>query len=382
MVLAIAACSSNAGSTQAPPSIQTGDGSQPASTRSQGTFSPTGSMASIRHGQTATLLPDGRVLIAGGTYDGSAEVYDPKTGTFSPTGSMTTGRVYPTATLLPDGRVLIAGGGGQVSPVLASAEIYDPKTGTFSPTGSMALPRLGQTATLLSDGRVLIAGGTGQSGNIASAEVYDPKTGIFSPTGSMSAARWCHTASLLSDGRVLIAGGSVDAYGQSLASAELYDPKTGTFSPTGPMSAARENATASVLSDGRVLIAGGGNLLGRYPNLASAELYDPKTGTFSPTGSMTRARAGHTATVLSDGQVLAAGGIGGSAYSSSADYSSEYTATAELFDPETGVFTFVGSMTTHRSEHTATLLSDGRVLLAGGLGGGSGLQASADLYQP
>jgi hypothetical protein len=150
---------------------------------------------------------------------------------------MTTTRFFHTATLLADGRVLVAGGYDSHYAPLASADLYDPKTGTFSPTGSMAGARGLHTATLLSDGRVLIAGG-GPWGSmlltasyLASAELYDPKTGTFSPTGSLATARAWHTATLLADGRVVIAGGAGSAF---LASAELYDPKTGTFSPTGP----------------------------------------------------------------------------------------------------------------------------------------------------
>ena len=148
-------------------------------------------------------------------------------GTFSPTGSMETARSSPTATALPDGRVLIAGGAsGQAesSVALASAELYDPATGTFSPTGSLATARNGHTATLLSGGRVLITGGYDGSGYSVSAELYDPATGTFGPTGSMTDARTYHTATLLSDGRVLIAGGGTydgDRW-TMLAAAELY----------------------------------------------------------------------------------------------------------------------------------------------------------------
>jgi hypothetical protein len=237
---------------------------------------------------SATLLNDGRVLIArGADLSQPSLLYDPSTNAFATTGSMTTARVGQTATLLSDGRVLIAGGFGvQGGPLvgLASAELYDPKTGKFSPTGSMTTARVGQTATLLSDGRVLIAGGATAdiiAGKmLASAELYDPKTGTFSPTGSMITARGVQTATLLSDGRVLIAGGSDlrliaggsdspgdSLAGGSLASAELYDPTTGRFSPTGSMTTARVDQTATLLSDGRVLIAGGSD--------SSAELYQP-----------------------------------------------------------------------------------------------------------
>ena len=166
-------------------------------------FSPTGPMITPRSDQTATLLPDGLVLIVGGYDNGLAlatsELYDPGTGIFSPTGSLANARYYHSATLLPSGRVLIAGGQDGTN----TAELYDPKTGTFSPTGSMAIERLLQSATLLPNGRVLVACGTDD----ASAELYDPATGVFSPTRSMLTVRQHATATLLPDGRVLIAGG-------------------------------------------------------------------------------------------------------------------------------------------------------------------------------
>jgi hypothetical protein len=176
------------------------------------------------------------------------------------------------------------------------------------------------------------------------------------------------TATLLSDGRVLITGGMTG--GGAVASAELYDPKTGTFSATGSMATSRYGHTATLLSDGRVLIAGGWNGGG---NVASAELYDPKSGIFSSTGSMATARYGHTATLLSDGRVLIAGGVnryGG------------YASSVELYDPKTGAFNSTGSMATARYGHTATLLSDGRVLIAGGVNRYGGYASSVELYDP
>jgi hypothetical protein len=189
-------------------------------------------MKSARENATATVLPDGRVLIAGGWVSGigfpgiplaSAEMYDPAAGTFSPTGSMNAAREFAVATLLPDSRVLIAGGEG--SAPLASAELYDPKTGAFAPTGSLAVARDRAAATELPDNHVLIVGGdTG-----GTAELYDPATGKFSSTGSTSAFRTFATATLLRDGRVLVAGGSggavvVPLVASTLASAELFMP--------------------------------------------------------------------------------------------------------------------------------------------------------------
>jgi len=301
-------------------------------------------MGTARAFFSATLLVDGRVLVAGGgpaqwSLPGpdlaTAEIFDPKTGKFSPTGSMTTTRQAHTATLLRDGRVLIAGGNDKADHAVATAELYDPRTRKFSPTGSMATARGYQTATLLADGRVLIAGGdpdgwNGSGSIIASAEIYDPRTGTFTTTGSMIGRRSWHAAALLTDGRVLVTGG--DDRSSELASAEIYDPRTGTFTTTGPMATPRVYTTATLLADGRVLVAGGG---GDYTNrqfLSSAEIFDPKAGTWTATGSMTEARTWSADVRLKDGRVLVTGGYGDLAP----------LASAELYDPIAGTFSPAG----------------------------------------
>jgi len=327
-------------------------------------FKATGSMGTARVGAAATLLKDGRVLVAGG-WLATAELFDPATGTFAPTGSMQMART--TATLLNDGKVLVTGGLDVNGNALTTAELYDPANGTFAPTGSMQAGH--EAATLLSNGKVLMTGGKDVNGFfLAMAELYDPGTGSFAPTGSMGTARGGFSTTLLKDGRVLVAGGFDDSL-NNLATAELFDPVRGSFVPTGRMVNAREVHSATLLSTGKVLVTGG--LDSNARTFVAAELFDPASGSFSPTGSMQSAHYSHSATLLNDGRVLVTGG---------ADSSNHATATAELFDLSTGTFTLTGSMTTARESHGATLLNDGRVLVTGGFDGFSTL-ATAELYQ-
>ena len=361
----------------------------------------TGNLNVARSLHTATLLPDGRVLVVGGRGAGlvaldSAEVYDVATGKWSVTGGLVKPRVMHTATLLPNGKVLVVGGDGSGEPPDfgrgATAELYDPATGMWALTGSMGSVRSWHAATLLQDGRVLVAGGF-HSDNVKTAELYDPATAAWMPTGDLNVARYGHTATTLLDGSVLIAKGSNDGdLAFTLWSAELYDPTSGTWrlidDPTHYASVFHTATllsdhyssvfhTATLLSDGKVLFTGGypGNEgQGNPTTLALSELFDPISGTWAIVGDLNEARDSHTATLLPDGQLLIAGGF---------DYNiGQYPGGTELYDPATATWMTAASLRTPRSGHTATLLPDGSVLVAGGETGlyGSITLGSAELY--
>jgi N-acetylneuraminic acid mutarotase len=329
-------------------------------------WSYTGNLNTARFDDTATLLPSGRVLVVGGSYGGpiyalTAELYDPTAGTWSSTGSAefnlssVLGSYHNTATLLPSGKVLVAGGDLGDSP-FDSAGLYDATTGTWSITGHLNAERASHTATLLPNGKVLVVGGFDYDydDSLNSAELYDPATGTWSSTGSLNTPRVYHTATLLPNGKVLVAGGfdgGLFDRNHALNSAELYDPATGTWSSTGNLNTVRLAHTATLLPGGKVLVAGGSadNDSRTNNNLNTAELYDPATGTWSIAANLIIASSNHTATLLPSGRVLVVGGD-----------------SAELYDPATDTWSSTANLNTTRTSHTATLLPNGKVLVTSG----------------
>jgi len=365
-------------------------------------FVLTDTMTQARAYATATVLPNGKVVFAGGQ-DGTGvvqptvEVYDPATAQFTFLGVMSTARKSHTAVLLNNGTVLIAGGIDSNGNFLNTAEIFNPNGGPLTPlTNTMSDSRASHAATLLDNGQVLISGGQDATSIVNTAEIYDPALEQFICVGgvsvspplcnaSMSDSRMGHTATLLGDGSVLMVGGKDNA-GAYIISADRFTPAVatnaggGVFKFGGQMSDARFGHTATRLGDGTVLIAGGND---GFDVLPTAEIYNPATGQFALTGSsvsgatiMATPRENHTATLLSDGTVALVGGI---------NNSGNPLASAEIYDPHSGTFSALASqMSQSRSFHTANLLASGLVLIAGGVPASTGALAvsEAELLAP
>ncbi|HEX6867405.1 MAG TPA: kelch repeat-containing protein [Candidatus Limnocylindrales bacterium] len=277
---------------------------------------------------------------------------------------------------MADGTVLLAGGTDESSSGTLRDQLYDPRADSWTVTGAMVEHRVSHTATRLLDGRVLVTGGSEVSDGrlVASAELYDPATGRWVPTGSMREARGNHTATLLQDGTVLVAGGAADLDGQDvLATAELFDPAKGSWTVLGSIPDARSGHTASLLADGRVLLVGGvGPFVSpiRSAALGSADIYDPATGRWTSANGLAEARFDHTAAVLTDGRVLIAGGSLG--FGTALD-------SVEVFDARTGRWSRGPALIGDRNGHTATELADGGILAVGGVEGDE-LVAQAEIY--
>ena len=330
-------------------------------------------MNAERAAHSATLLQDGKVLIAGGFREegtseiaiSSAELFDPVTNTFTPTSDMNEPRNGHTATLLPNGKVLLAGGWNQQGRT-KTAELYNPQTKTFEYTGSLMAPRQGLTATLLKNGQVLIAGGdSARNTPQLTAELYDPTTGTFTPTGNLKDGRFGHTATLLNDGTVLLVGGT-SGNDNILASAEIYDPETGQFASTSDANVVRYKHTAVLLQDGNVLILGGADERDWNGKYASAEIYDVHAGTFTQISDMNQARfkLAEAAVLLSDGNVLIGGG----------------NRQIEIFDAQTQTFIANGILDDDYYFSVLTALQDRQVLITGGYNGNIRPSDKAWLY--
>jgi hypothetical protein len=334
-------------------------------------WSSAGTLNTARSAHSTVRLTDGKVLVVGGSVAGNnngtknCEIYNPANNTVSTTGSMSYSRYFHTSTLLPNGKILTVGGyGGYYH---NSCELYDPSTGNWSNTGSMNYASYGHTATLLNNGKVLVAGGHGGN-NLSRCELYDPSTGSWSGTGSMPLTTWGHTATLLPNGKVLVVGGATTYFGYNLTNtATIYDPSTGTWSSTGSMSTVRVWHSAVLLDNGKVLVAGG--LTSNTNYLNSSELYDPSTGTWSNTGSMKSRRSSFYALKLANGNVLYAGGLNVSGYMDS----------CEIYDTTSASWKSTGKLNTNRDAPYA-LLSDGKVFIASGYNGSH--LTSNELYTP
>ncbi len=339
-------------------------------------WTETDAMSVARHSFTITRLVGNNLLITGGqklgafdtgdVYFQSTETYKPAIGIFTPASDMVSRRVAHTAELLPNGDVIVIGGaaGGETT-----SEIYDIATKTFGASPlPLNHPRVAAASVALTDGRVMVMGGDTDSA-LGTAEIYDHTTGVWTLVAPMASQRRRHTATVLDDGRVLVTGGYT--YGPDggatgvLTSVEIYDPMVDQWASAAPLSVPRQAHTATVLTGGRLLVAGGGT---DTTITASAEMFDITAGTWTTVGPMSGARAIHTATALGNGAVLVAGGI---------DPTSSVLRTAEIFDPSALQWVVIGPLIHGRYSHSAAPLANGAVLVAGGEN-----QATAEIYRP
>lgn len=344
---------------------------------------PVSDMSTARYLHSATLLSDGRVLVTGGInisgppynlpYLSSVEFYDPSTNTWTTGPNMTTPRAGHKATLLQDNRVLVTGGSSDNSgtSTLSSTEIYNPSTNSWSTAASMSSTHDGHSATLLLNGRVLVVGGYNFSN--PNEELFNPLSNSWSTVGILSSTGLsAHTATLLQNGYVLVAGG-VDGITNPhvRSSAHLFNPSTNSWSIAASMTSARYGQKAILLTDGRVLVTGGAwvDITSPLTFYISVELYNPSTDAWSEAASMSTARKGHSVTSLADGRILVAGGRNSTGYLSS----------SEIYNPSTNFWTSTAKMHGARNNYANTMMPDGRVLVTGGINN-NGYLSSAEVY--
>ncbi len=356
IVLIVVGLSANCSAQKNPVDVST-------SQQIYGKISETAKLSEARASHTATLLPDGKVIIIGGmerngVFFESAEIFNPQTDSFiKAKGKMSIKRVGHTATLLSDGKILIVGGWSNRDLPESSAEIYDSKTDTFTSVENAHHRLSGHTAMLLDNGKVLIAGGSNGKSGLSDVELFDQQTKTFTIIGRMQNARIGAAAVKLADGRVLLTGGAVNQ-GQILSSAEIFDPKTNSFTATKAMNVVRYKHDSIRLSDGRVLVFGGSDNRDWNGQYKSAEIFDPKTNEFTPTNDMNFARfkIEGTSVLLKDGKVFIGGG----------------GTSAEVFNPQTNTFTkTAGEFGIPLHFASVTLLDDKRALIVGGYGNGT-----------
>jgi N-acetylneuraminic acid mutarotase len=324
-------------------------------------------MSVAREYAEAIALFDGTILVIGGrdypTPHASAEIYDPACNSWRLTGSMNEARFWFARARLQDGRVLVAGGYGDSGRRLVSAEIYDPPSEQWIVVAPMLTARTLPSAVVLRDGRVLIIGGVGENEALSSAEVYDPDSDAWTSAGSMAIRRFQTAAILLPEtGDVLVAGsGERDEFGQPVPrrETELYDPASNSWTMASPMNMARWiNPVRALLASGRVLIAGGEEF---FEGGLTSETYDPRSNTWMRVGDWHDIRIEPGFTLLSDGRILVAGGWWRCYFCEGIHNS------AEIFDESTGRWELVSPMAQRRrGAPSLVALPDGEALVAGG----------------
>ncbi len=340
------------------------------------TVFPLENLHELRAAHSATLLPDGKVLLTAGfrkgpdtysqLYSNTAELYDPASHSFTYTGKLHVGRCGQTATLLSGGKEVLITGGNNDQDHLASAELYDVQSGQWTKLPDMLTGRQGHQAFLLKNGKVLIIGGAADAS--LPVELFDPVSRRFEKAGySPVDAAGSATAVKLTDGRILLAGGTWDR--QPSQKGMIYDPQTNRFMATGDMTVVRYKTGSALLPDGKVLIIGGSNNRDWKGKYSSTELFDPKTNTFSrgPEMNFQRFKLWQSIVTLKNGSVVVIGG-------------DQHIETLRTGNDN---FAVTGSFDQPLYFATATLLpSSGEVLVAGGYGNDAQPVSKAWIYRP